>query len=281
VRTRGGPQPDAELRRVLFEQVANISLSIDDSAASDVVRKVGRGEVEFGIASGEIGISELHVQPLMDDPFRLICRRDEPIAKNRNVRWAQLAGRRLVMLNNTSGSRQVIEATLAGTGTQVEVFLELAHPSSVLGMVEAGVGIAIVPGARRPSPRRLHPCNLPPHKTRGEPNYLIVATSRSLALAGRLRSLGCAPTSLSECRANIFNQRYEHFKDVLNAGNTSTLWSFRLRSGPVWLDLRPRISDRQLPFLGGGLVCGALATVLADLLASDVAGRAGRGTCHS
>ena len=38
---------------------------------------------------------------------------------------------------------------------------------------------------------------------------------------------------------------------------------------------------RQLPFLGGELVCGALATVLADLLASDVAGRAGRGTCHS
>jgi DNA-binding transcriptional LysR family regulator len=128
----------------------SISLSIDDSAASEVIQKVGRGEVEFGIASGAIVGSDLDVQPLMEDPFRLICRRDDLLAKNRSVRWAQLAGRRLVMLNNTSGSRQVIEATLASTGTQVEVFLELAQPSSVLGMVEAGAGIAIVPDLAAP-----------------------------------------------------------------------------------------------------------------------------------
>lgn len=115
-----------------------------------MIRKVGRGEVEFGIASGDISSSELHVQALMDDPFCLVCRRDDPLGKKRNVRWAKLAGRRLVMLSNTSGSRQAIEATLASTGTQVEVFLELAQPSSVLGMVEAGVGIAIVPELAAP-----------------------------------------------------------------------------------------------------------------------------------
>jgi len=54
------------------------------------------------------------------------------------------------MLNNTSGSRQVIEATLARAATEVEVFLELAQPGSVLGMVEAGIGIAIVPELAAP-----------------------------------------------------------------------------------------------------------------------------------
>jgi DNA-binding transcriptional LysR family regulator len=128
----------------------SISLSIDDSAASEVIRKVARGEVEFGIASGEIASADLLVQPLMDDPFRLVCRRDDPLAAKHSVRWTQLTGRRLVMLDNTSGSRQVIEAALSSTGTQVEVFLELAQPSSVLGMVETGVGIAIVPQLAAP-----------------------------------------------------------------------------------------------------------------------------------
>ena len=128
----------------------SISLSIDDSAASEVIRKVARGEVEFGIASGEIGSADLLVQPLMDDPFRLVCRRDDPLAAKHSLRWTQLTGRRLVMLDNTSGSRQVIEAALSSTGTQVEVFLELAQPSSVLGMVESGVGIAIVPQLAAP-----------------------------------------------------------------------------------------------------------------------------------
>jgi DNA-binding transcriptional LysR family regulator len=128
----------------------SISLSIDDSAASEVIRKVARGEAEFGIASGEIASAELHVQPLMDDPFRLFCRRDDALAAKDSVRWTQLTGRRLVMLDNTSGSRQVIEAALSSTGTQVEIFLELAQPSSVLGMVETGVGIAIVPQLAAP-----------------------------------------------------------------------------------------------------------------------------------
>jgi DNA-binding transcriptional LysR family regulator len=128
----------------------SISLSIDDSAASEVIRKVARGEAEFGIASGEIASTDLLAQPLMDDPFRLVCRRDDPLAAKHSVRWTQLTGRRLVMLDNTSGSRRVIEAALSSTGTQVEVFLELAQPSSVLGMVETGVGIAIVPQLAAP-----------------------------------------------------------------------------------------------------------------------------------
>jgi DNA-binding transcriptional LysR family regulator len=129
----------------------NVTIEIDDSAATDVLRKVGRGEIEFGIASGDVAMAELHVEPLMLDPFRLVCRRDDPIAARGTVTWAQLAGRRLVMLNNTSGSRNVIENTLARTRTVVEVVLELAQPSSILGMVEAGIGIAVVPELAAPS----------------------------------------------------------------------------------------------------------------------------------
>jgi DNA-binding transcriptional LysR family regulator len=132
------------------ENWPNISLGIDDCAAADVVRKASRGEVEFGIASGEITNAELHIEPLMEDPFRLVCRRDDAIAASGTATWAQLSGRRLVMLDNTSGSRQVIEATLTRTRTKVDIFLELAQPSSVLGMVEAGIGIAVLPQLAAP-----------------------------------------------------------------------------------------------------------------------------------
>ena len=125
---------------------------IDDCAATDVIRKVGRGEVEFGIASGDIANAELHIEPLTEDPFRLVCRRTDPIAASGVATWSQLSGRKLVMLNNTSGSRQVIEATLTRTRTRVDVLLELAQPSSILGMVEAGIG-KLVQGLRRDADR--------------------------------------------------------------------------------------------------------------------------------
>jgi DNA-binding transcriptional LysR family regulator len=123
----------------------HISFSVDDRAAADVIRKVQRGEVEIGVASGDFDRSDLHVEALMDDPFCLVCRREDPIAAGGAVRWSQISGRRLVMLGNTSGSRKLIETTLGLTGMPVEIVLELAQPSSILGMVEGGVGIAVVP----------------------------------------------------------------------------------------------------------------------------------------
>ena len=147
----------------------NISIAIDDSAATDVLRKLGHGEVEFGIASGDMATAGFHVEPLMLDPFRLVCRRDDPIAGSGAVTWAQLAGRRLVMLNNTSGSRDVIASTLARTRATAEIVLELAQPSSILGMVEAGIGIAVMPelAAPRVDDALLAVCTLsPPDVTR-------------------------------------------------------------------------------------------------------------------
>ncbi|RTL52148.1 MAG: LysR family transcriptional regulator [Bradyrhizobiaceae bacterium] len=151
------------------EKWPSISLSINDIPASEVVRRVSLGEMEFGLASGDIGTAELEVYPLMEDPFRLVCRRDDPWARKTTIAWAQLSTRRLLMLNNTSGSQQVIETTLKQTGTRVEVFLELAQPSSIHAMVEAGLGIAVVPELA--APRRDDPVlttrNLAkPHVTR-------------------------------------------------------------------------------------------------------------------
>jgi len=75
-----------------LEKWPNVSLSIDDSAATEVVRKVARGEVEFGIASGKVANSELHVEPLVEDPFRLWCRRDDPMAASRWLPGASSRG---------------------------------------------------------------------------------------------------------------------------------------------------------------------------------------------
>jgi DNA-binding transcriptional LysR family regulator len=174
----------------------DVSLRIDDIAATEVAGKVGRGEVEFGVLSGEISNTELHIEPLMEDPFRLICRRDDPIGRTGRVAWARLSGRRLVMLSNTSGSRQLIEATLKQTATNAEVFLELAQPGSVLGMVEAGIGLAVVP--QLAAPRRddtlLATCRL----TKPEVSRTI------LLLRRRDRSLSPAATAVWSALLHLY-----------------------------------------------------------------------------
>lgn len=196
----------------------NISLNIDDCAATDVIRKVSQGEVEFGMASGEIADFELRAEALMKDPFRLVCRRDDPIAASGVVTWSQLSGRRLVMLNNTSGSRQVVETTLARKRIKVNIFLELAQPSSVLGMVEAGVGIAVIPAlaAPRQDDASLAICRLT------EPDV----TRTILLLRRRDRSLSPAAAAVWAALLELYRRTDEEVTPVpkptaLNAGRGS------------------------------------------------------------
>lgn len=122
-----------------------ISFAIEDIAARDVVAKVRRGDVEFGVTGGLIDASELQVEELTKDPFVLACRRDDDLARSKVVAWRRLSGRRMVMLDNTSGSRPQIMETLTKEGIKAQISLELAQPSSVLAMVEAKLGIAVVP----------------------------------------------------------------------------------------------------------------------------------------
>lgn len=122
-----------------------VAFSIEDIAARDVIAKVQRGDVELGLSGGEIAGSELYVESLMQDPLVLVTHQEDMLARRKSVPWIKLSGRRLIMLNNTSGSRQQIVDTLAGTGVHSEIFLELAQPSSVLAMVEASLGVAVVP----------------------------------------------------------------------------------------------------------------------------------------
>jgi DNA-binding transcriptional LysR family regulator len=122
-----------------------VSFAIEDVAAKEVVAKVKRGDVEFGVSGGDIDEAELYVEALARDPFVLACRRDDELARSKSVAWSRLSGRRLVMLNNTSGSRPQILDTLTRAGVHAEISVELAQPSSVLAMVEARLGIAVVP----------------------------------------------------------------------------------------------------------------------------------------
>ena len=133
-----------------IEKWPNVSLSVDDVAASEVLRKVARGETEFGITSGDIAATNLVAEPLMEDRFYVVCRRDHPFARRKDVTWGELTGQRLLMLNNTSGSRKTIDETLVRANIPVEIFLELAQPSSVLGMVEGRLGVAVVPNLATP-----------------------------------------------------------------------------------------------------------------------------------
>ena len=178
-----------------------IFFTIEDIAAKDVIANVKRGDVEFGVTGGHIDASELHVEDLTKDPFVLACRRDDELARSKVVAWGKLSGRRLVMLDHTSGSRPQIMDTLTTAGVKAQISLELAQPSSVLAMVEAKLGIAVVP--MLVAPIESHPALTIRKLVRPSVNRTIFLLKR------RDRSLSPAASAVWSALVQLFRRRQD------------------------------------------------------------------------
>jgi DNA-binding transcriptional LysR family regulator len=160
-----------------------VTLSLRDDVQSDVLRKVKSGEVDFGVVIGPFSSDELHGEQVMTDSFCLVARRDHPLARSAAVPWEALAGQRLVMLDYASGSRPIIDAVMQEHGVVAEVVQELGHSATVFGLVEAGVGVSVLPWLALPLPANSSLVALPLEPRAERTVELVRRRDRSLSPA--------------------------------------------------------------------------------------------------
>jgi DNA-binding transcriptional LysR family regulator len=134
------------------QQFPYIALGLRDDVQSDVVRKVKSGEVDFGVIIGPFAADDLLSEALMTDSFCVVSRDDHPLAAKECVAWTDLDGQQLVMLDYASGSRPIIDAAMQEYGVSATVVQELGHSATVFGLVEAGVGVSVLPWLALPLP---------------------------------------------------------------------------------------------------------------------------------
>jgi len=133
-------------------QFPYVTLGLRDDVQTDVVRKIRSGEVDFGVVIGPFTADDLETERLTTDSFCVVVRGDHALALSQEVSWKELDGERLVMLDYASGSRPLIDAVMSEHGVRVRVVQELGHPATVFGLVEAGVGISVLPWLALPVP---------------------------------------------------------------------------------------------------------------------------------
>jgi DNA-binding transcriptional LysR family regulator len=132
-----------------------IRIRILDLSASEGLKSVANGECEFGVSMLGSSDPELSFTPLMEDPFVLACHRDHPLAQSSAVRWTDLADHLLIGVSRHSGNRTILDNALGNLGMRLNWFYEVHHLSTSLGLVEAGVGISVLP--RLATPKDDHP----------------------------------------------------------------------------------------------------------------------------
>ncbi|MBX4956105.1 LysR family transcriptional regulator [Rhizobium lentis] len=141
--------------RQFNEEYPNIRFRILDLPATDGLQAVASGEVEFGINIMGTSDPDLTFERLAEDPFVLAARKDHPLAAKQWVEWAELEPYHLITVHRSSGNRTLLDAALAKSNIKLRWFYEVTHLSTSLGLVEAGLGISVLP--QMATPREDHP----------------------------------------------------------------------------------------------------------------------------
>ena len=122
-----------------------LELLMLDRIQSAVLASVLSGEVDFGVVIDPSDREALHCETILTEPFCLACPPTHRLARKRQVRWTDLAGESLVLLDHDSGSRRLIDRALAEHGVAASVAHEVGHPTTIFRMLDAGLGISVIP----------------------------------------------------------------------------------------------------------------------------------------
>lgn len=132
-----------------------VRFRILDLSASAVIDSVASGEAEFGINLAGTSMHDLNFTPILEDPFVLTCREDHALARRRVVKWKDLERIPLIGVSRNSGNRFILDGALARHKLKLTFFYEVNHVSTLIGLVERGLGASVLP--KLGAPRSDHP----------------------------------------------------------------------------------------------------------------------------
>ncbi|MCX8956703.1 LysR family transcriptional regulator [Erwinia psidii] len=130
-----------------------ITVMLHDRPQHWVLQSIRNAEVDFGIVIGPLPVEDFECEAILDEPFLLLCRQDDPLAVHSFVHWQMLNHRQLVLQDYASGSRVLIDDALRLQNVEAEIVQEIGHPATLYPMVEAGIGISILPALALPLPQ--------------------------------------------------------------------------------------------------------------------------------
>lgn len=122
-----------------------IRVQILDEGANTVLNDVLNLRADFGVNFIGTQETDLHFEPILSERFVLAVPEGHRLAKRRQVRWDELSQERFITVGKNSGNRVLLDSALANVTRRPTSFFEVAHVSSLLGLVEAGLGVAAVP----------------------------------------------------------------------------------------------------------------------------------------
>lgn len=136
----------------LFDAVRNfrgrfpdITYNIKSMGTHNVMLAVRDGETDIGIAFQALPVAGAHIARRIPDPLHMICTRDHPLAKNKQVTLREIVQYPLALPDRTFGIRQIMDAACHVHQLRLSIALETNSIEPLRSFARSGLGLTILP----------------------------------------------------------------------------------------------------------------------------------------
>jgi DNA-binding transcriptional LysR family regulator len=138
-----------DIIRSFREARPGVSFQLRDVIAGRMPQLLQAEEVDLALTGGEVGQNHVEVLLAAEDAMQVVYPRGHPIAGARRVTAKVLAAHPLVMMHADTSVRAVTDAAFAKAGLMPAPVSEATYMMTAVGMVRAGLGLAILPLSAR------------------------------------------------------------------------------------------------------------------------------------
>ncbi|WP_145168931.1 LysR family transcriptional regulator [Rubripirellula lacrimiformis] len=124
-----------------------VDVMTEFGSADRVVEMTTEGEVDFGLVSFPKSTKRIQCIPWQQEPMRIVCSAEHPLAEKRQMTLDQLRGSDMIGFDRELILRQEIDRCLARAGVAVNVRMEFDNVDSMIRAIQANRGMGIIPEA--------------------------------------------------------------------------------------------------------------------------------------
>ena len=122
-----------------------ITIDLREALSDEIAALVAEGAAELGIVAATADTSALETYPFRTDRFVLVVPLAHELAGRETIGFSELLDRDFVGLDQASALQRFVAERAARLGARLKLRVRLRSFDAVCRMVEAGVGVGIVP----------------------------------------------------------------------------------------------------------------------------------------
>jgi DNA-binding transcriptional LysR family regulator len=126
------------------ERYPHVSFDLRDANGQGILEMVRSDKVEIGITNANPKWADLDAIDLYEEEIHVVFPKSHVISSFKTVTLDDIAEYPLVFLDTGFNSRTVLDAALASVGRLVKPVCEVGFTSTAIGMVRAGLGLAML-----------------------------------------------------------------------------------------------------------------------------------------